>query len=337
MLSLFSSIYGKITGLRNILYEKGVLEVFDTRVRVISVGNITAGGTGKTPLVAYIAGVLAERGEKVCVLTRGYGRIDPKKRVVVTDGERILSDAEHSGDEPFELANKLLGRAIIIADADRVAAAKWALRKSGVTVFLLDDGFQHRKIKRDLDIVCIDATDILKDAKLLPAGRLREPLSQLQRADTVVITRSNLVGNISNLKSEISELNAKIPVFSAANRISSIVPLSEFSSNTRQPQTTVAVKKAFAFCGLGNPGNFFEQLRQENVSVFGSKEFRDHHHYSQSDVLEIEELARECAADILLTTAKDGVKLASLKFSIPCFVVEIEMVLDDDRLFRSLL
>ena len=337
MLSLFSSIYGKVTGLRNVLYEKGVFEVFDTRVRVISVGNITAGGTGKTPLVAYIAGFLAERGEKVCILTRGFGRLDPKKRVVVTDGERILSDAEHAGDEPFELANKLLGRAIIIADADRVAAAKWAIRKFSVTVFLLDDGFQHRKIRRDLDIVCIDATDIFKDAKMLPAGRLREPLLGLQRADAVVITRSNLVGNISNLRSEISELNAEIPVFAAANRISSIVPLSEFSSTTQQKKTTIAGKKAFAFCGLGNPDNFFEQLRQEKVSVLGSKAFRDHHHYSEIDVLEIEELARDCTADILLTTAKDAVKLASLKFSIPCFVVEIEMDLDDDHLFKSLL
>lgn len=337
MLSLFGYIYGKIANVRNMLYDKGVFDVFDARVRVISAGNISAGGTGKTPLVAYIARILADRGEKVCILTRGYGRIDAKKRVLVTDGKQINSDAKHSGDEPFELANKLLGKAIIIADADRVAAASWARRKFGVTVFLLDDGFQHRKVGRGLDIVCIDATDDFKDAKMLPEGRLREPLSGLKRAGAVVITRANLVADISNLRLEISTFNDDAPVFIAKNKISNILRLEDFHAKSQRSPSKFEVRKAFAFCGIGNPNNFFDQLQQEKMNITGTKAFRDHHIYTQSDVADIEKKARETSSAILLTTAKDAVKLSSLRFEIPCFVVEIEMVLDAADAFKNLI
>lgn len=319
------------------LYDKGVFEVFDAPVRVISVGNITTGGTGKTPLVAYIAGILADRGEKVCILTRGYGRIGAKNRVLVTDGEKILSDAEHSGDEPFELANKLIGKAIIIADADRVAAASWARRKFGVTAFLLDDGFQHRQVRRALDIVCIDATDDFKRAKMLPDGRLREPLSGLRRAGAVVITRANLVDNIETLKAEIAEINLQVPVFVAKNKISNIVELAEFQVKAKSKQPNFQEKKAFAFCGIGNSETFFDQLLQEKINVTGTIAFRDHHIYTQSDVGRIEKRARETSAAILLTTAKDAVKLSSFRFEIPCFVVEIEIFIDNADAFKNLI
>ena len=344
MLPLFAYIYGKIASLRNTLYDRGVFEAFDTGVRVISVGNITAGGTGKTPLVAYIAGILAERGETVCILTRGYGRKDAAKRVLVTDGKTILTDAEHAGDEPFELANKLLGKAIIIADADRVSAAEWALRKFDVTTFLLDDGFQHRKVKRDLNIVCIDATDAFAEAEMLPAGRLRESLDGLRRADAVIITRSNLIGDISNLKLEISNLVSGVPVFMAENRLSGMIKLEEFHAKPQRSQSEESEeseeredRKALAFCAIGNPESFFEQLRRENVDVVGTRAFRDHHIYSQNDLMEVEQKARESGAAILLTTAKDAVKLSNLNFEIPVFVVEIEVKIQDSDEFSRLI
>src|SRR5436190_22356360 len=223
MLRAFAFIYGKIVGLRNYLYDRGNLDTFDLGARTISIGNITAGGTGKTPLVAYVASLLASRGETVCVLTRGYGRKDPKKRVLVCDLEQVLADPFTAGDEPYELAQKLVGKAIVIADADRVAAAEWAKRRFGVTVFVLDDGFQHRRAKRDLDIVCIDATDPFGVGAVLPAGRLREPITGLERAGAVVITRSDLVNDISNLRSEILNLvGPGCAVFAAENTISGI-------------------------------------------------------------------------------------------------------------------
>ncbi|HEX3101808.1 MAG TPA: tetraacyldisaccharide 4'-kinase, partial [Pyrinomonadaceae bacterium] len=148
MLSLLASIYAKIADVRNRLYELGVFATYDLGARVISIGNITSGGTGKTPLVARVAEILADRGEKVCILTRGYGRENAERRVLVSDGNEVLADVREAGDEPFELANKLIGKALVIADADRVAAAEGAKRRFGVTAFVLDDGFQHRKAKR---------------------------------------------------------------------------------------------------------------------------------------------------------------------------------------------
>lgn len=337
MLSLLGYIYGKVADFRNTLYDKGVFEVFDLGAPVISVGNLTAGGTGKTPLVAYIANILAERGETVCILTRGYGRKDPKKRVVVTDGKRILTDAEHAGDEPFELAEKLLGKVIIIADADRVSAGEWAKRKFGVTTFILDDGFQHRKVKRDLDIVCIDATDPFGGGKMLPAGRLREDKAGLGRADVVIITRANIGSGIAVLRSGIADLNPEAAIFRSETAISGVVELEAFHARTHKSQNEIKESKVFAFCGIGNPEIFFKQLWQDGFEAAGTKAFRDHYHYSQDDINEIEKQARDAAADVLLTTAKDAVKLQELRFALPCYVVEIEMVIDDEERFSSLL
>ncbi|HRI03994.1 MAG TPA: tetraacyldisaccharide 4'-kinase [Pyrinomonadaceae bacterium] len=328
MLSLLSAIYGKVADIRNALYDKGIFESHDLGARVISIGNITTGGTGKTPLVAYVANILAARGEKVCILTRGYGRESPKKRVLVSDGENVLATATESGDEPFELANKLLGKAIVIADADRVAAAEWAKRRFGITEFVLDDGFQHRKAKRDVDIVCIDATNPFGGGKMLPAGRLREPLHNLSRADVVVITRADLVEDISNLTFEISNLAPDAEVFVAENKIARVVGSEEFNSK---------MQSTFAFCGLGNPENFFELLRRNEIAVNGSLAFRDHNNYSQKDIEKIETEARKAGAEVLLTTAKDAVKLSNFKFEIPCFVVEIETAIEDQDRFGAMI
>ncbi len=337
MLSLLGYIYGKVAEFRNALYDKGVFEVFDLGACVISVGNLTAGGTGKTPLVAYIANILADRGETVCILTRGYGRTDPEKRVVVTDGMQILTDAEHAGDEPFELAKKLFGKVIIIADADRVSAGEWAMRKFRVTTFILDDGFQHRKVKRDLDIVCIDSTDPFGGGKMLPAGRLREPKVGLGRADVVVITRANIGTGIAVLRSGIADLDPEAAIFTSETAISGVVELEAFHAKTQRSQSQIKERKVFAFCGIGNPEIFFKQLWQDGFDAAGTKAFRDHHVYSQNDINEIEKQAHDASADLLLTTAKDAVKLQELQFTLPCFVVEIEAVIDDEERFNSLL
>jgi tetraacyldisaccharide 4'-kinase len=335
----FSSIYGKITDLRNALFERGVFKSHSLGAPTVSIGNITLGGTGKTPMVAFVARILIEQSEKVCILTRGYGRENPKERIVVSDGENILTDAKSAGDEPFELARKLQGKAIIIADANRVAAAKWAREKFDITVFVLDDAFQHRAAKRDLDIVLLDATNPFGNSKTLPFGRLREPLENLRRADLIVITRANLVENISDLKFEISNYNPACPLFTAENKISNLIELKDFLSNF-QPTTDNGgrtTNKSLAFCALGNPDNFFEQLRRENFNLTATRKFPDHHRYTQSDVSKIEAEAKEKGAEILLTTAKDAVKLTNLTFEMPCFVVESEMVFDDEKKLREII
>lgn len=325
MLSILGKIYGNVMNVRNRLYDKDVLDSFDLGAITISVGNITTGGTGKTPMVAYIANLLAERGETVCILTRGYGRREPKKRVLVSDGNEIFASAVDAGDEPFELATKLLGKAIVIADADRVSAGEFAKRAFGVTRFLLDDGFQHRRVKRDVDIVCIDATNPFGGGSTLPKGRLREPLTNLERADAIVITRSDLIpeDRLGELRKEIFDLAPNAKIFSGINKI--LLPES------------VAHGRAFAFCGIGNPTGFFDQLKRNGVELVGTQIFKDHHLYTQSDAEAIENEASGANAEILLTTAKDAVKLSGIEFEFPFSVVEIELNIENADQFEKLI
>ena len=337
MLSLLGSIYEKIADARNRLYDRGVFETFDLGSRTVSIGNITTGGTGKTPLVAYVANVLAKRGERVCILTRGYGRENPGRRILVSDGNEIFASVREAGDEPFELAQKLMGQAIVIADGDRVAAAEWAKRKFGATAFVLDDGFQHRRAKRDLDIVCIDATNPFGGGKMLPAGRLREPLDNLKRADVIVITRANMIDDLTGLKFEIAKLAPGKPVFEAENRIVNLALLDDFHTGKQAPRKIEIKEPAVGFCGIGNPANFFEQLRRASLDIIATESFGDHHQYSQPDIDTIEQLAKQSGATSVMTTAKDAVKLDALKFTLPCYVVEIKTEIQNAEEFLELI
>jgi tetraacyldisaccharide 4'-kinase len=335
-----SRIYKTIINARNSLYKKGIFKSHSLGAFTVSIGNITVGGTGKTPLVAYVAEVLAENGERVCILTRGYRRENPRQRVLVSDGETILTDFKNAGDEPFELAQKLIGKAIVVADANRMTAGIWARGKFGVTAFVLDDAFQHRRVERDLDIVILDATNPFGNGKTLPTGILREPLENLRRADAIVISRANLVKDISDLKFQVSKYNTDCPIFVSENRISKQIELEKFLSGKAQspPSATdiekLATDNCLAFCGLGNPGNFFRQLHDENYKLVAERAFPDHYFYKQSDVETLLEKANQSGARILLTTAKDAVKLKNLKFDLPCFVLESELLFDGEDIFR---
>jgi len=336
-------LYETIINARNSLYERGVFKSYSLGVLTVSIGNITVGGTGKTPLVAYVAELLAEAGEKVCILSRGYGRENPRKRVLVSDGEKITADVKNAGDEPFELARKLSGRAVVIADANRAAAGFWAREKFGITAFVLDDAFQHRRVRRDLDVVCVDATNPFGNGKTLPSGILRESLENLKRAGAVVITRANLAKDITFLKSQISKYNPDCPIFVSENRVFRLIDLEEFHAAKAQnsPAETNnehrTTDKVLAFCALGNPDNFFEQLRAERFNVVAAHTFSDHHFYNQPDIKKLVEKAGQTGAEVLLTTAKDAVKLKNLTIDLPCLVVESELVFDDAEVFRKLI
>lgn len=323
MLRAAGWIYGKVTDLRNTLYDRGVLKSHSLGARTISIGNITTGGTGKTPLVALVADILAEAGEKVCILTRGYGR-QSSGRVLVSDGENVLVDARTGGDEPVELAAKLIGKAVVVADADRVSAAAWAKDRFGITVFVLDDGFQHRRAKRDLDVVCIDATNPFGNERMLPAGRLREPLPNLARASAIVITRSDLASDLSELRSQATALNPTAAIYLARTRITNI-------------DAIASGRAAFAFCGLANPDNFFELLGRNGIGLMGTKTFPDHNYYTQEEIIDLERHARQAGADTLLTTVKDSVKLTDIRFELLCQAVEIRTEVDNAEAFRRMI
>jgi tetraacyldisaccharide 4'-kinase len=319
VLSLAGWLYGKIANIRNALYDRGTLRSYDLGARTISIGNITAGGTGKTPLVARVAEILADAGESVCILTRGYGR-ESTGRVLVSDGSKVLVDARTGGDEPVELGLKTIGHAVVVADADRVAAAAWAKEEFGVTAFILDDGFQHRRAKRDLDIVCVDAMDPFGFSNTFP----REPLDNLRRADVIVLTRSNLVSETSSIESRIAEFTPSASLF----RGSSIIQL----------ETT---KPVYAFCGLGNPESFFESLRQTGYQVKGTATFPDHHKYTRADLDGLERSAAAAGAEFLLTTAKDAMNLKDLdgvkSKDFSYWVIGMRIELDNEEAFRDLI
>ena len=325
-------LYGAAIRARLALYRRGVLSSHDLGVPVISVGNITTGGTGKTPVVAWVAQALAVERLRVCILTRGYGRRHADKRVLVSDGASLLADAHEGGDEPRLLAEMLMGaNAAVLSDRDRVEAARWARHHLRSQVFILDDGFQHMRVRRGLDIVTVDATNPWGGGRLLPQGRLREPPEGLKRADIIIITRSEQAADLNSLKREIEHLSGRKNLFISRTRTRAVRPLDYRQQGTVSSPFSYRVA---AFCALGNPQAFFNHLGRSGFDLTFTRAFTDHHSYTQDDIKRLILEARERGAEALLTTAKDSVKLRSLKFDLPCFVVEIELAFEDELALR---
>ncbi|HXR99246.1 MAG TPA: tetraacyldisaccharide 4'-kinase [Pyrinomonadaceae bacterium] len=325
-----SLLYGAVTRTRLSLYRRGTFHTTKLDRPVISIGNITTGGTGKTPLVEYVARLLAAQGKKVCILTRGYGRKDPHLQVIVSDGYGVLASPSEAGDEPYLLATKLKGLAAVISSADRIAAGQEAIKDFGTDCFVLDDGFQHLRLARDLNVVTIDATNPWGGGRLLPHGRLRESTEGMSRADCVVITRCDQVKSVEGLRAELVRLTDGKPIFESQMRMERLSPLKN-GGETLAPEARVA-----AFCAVGNPASFFESLRRAGYELAVERSFADHHVYSQEEIDSIINAARETDAKALVTTAKDAVKLRALAFSMPCYVLEIDIAIEGAAEFTQL-
>lgn len=323
LLPPLSILYGAVTRTRLSMYRRGTFQTTKLERPVISVGNITTGGTGKTPLVEWVARTLAANGKKVCILTRGYGRKDPHVQVIVSDGYEVLASPGEAGDEPYLLATNLKGMAAVISSADRIAAGQEAIKDFGSDCFVLDDGFQHLRLARDLNIVTIDATNPWGGGSLLPYGRLRESPEGLSRADCVVLTRCDQVRDLDSICAEISKLSGDIPLFRSEMRTARVSPLKN-GSEPLAPPARVA-----AFCAVGNPRSFYEHLRRGGYELALEKSFPDHHVYSQDEIDAVVREAKALAVTSLITTAKDAVKLRTLSFSITCYVLEIEIDIQD--------
>ena len=348
-------LYGAAVRTRLGLYRSGLLKTQTVGAPVVSVGNITAGGTGKTPLVEWVARALARDGLKACVLTRGYGRADESRRVVASDGERVLAGVEECGDEPRLLAERLVGVASVVCDRDRVAAARWAREKLGAGALVLDDGFQHLRIARDLDIVAVDASAPWGGGHLLPRGRLREPRESLARAGCVVITRADMAEDLEALRAEVRRLSGdKAAVVASRVRTLGLWPLDSTASVSgiglegdtgkafpegdvgKALLESVAARPVGAFCAVGNPRAFFAQLRGDGFDLRHERAFADHHALTQAELDVVAREAERGGARALLTTAKDAVKLRSLALSFPCYVVEIGLEFDGEEKLRGL-
>jgi len=295
-LNLVSAIYGGVVGARNALYDRAVLPARRLEGAVISVGNLSAGGSGKTPFVILLGELLQARGIKFDVLSRGYGR---KSHGVLLVDPGGLPD--RYGDEPLLIARRL--QVPVIVGEDRYKAGRFSESKFGAQMHLLDDGFQHRVLHRDFDIVLITPQDA--GDRLLPAGRMREPLRSLRRADVVVLT--------SGASAESFPLERKLVWRVRRGIAPNNVPL-----------------RPVAFCGIARPQNFVLQLRAANIEPAAEAFYRDHHTYSEKDIRELLELKQKSDAGGFVTTEKDAVNLGPYLSALePLSVVPVRMELAD--------
>jgi len=325
-------IYSLFMRVRAAAYRRGWLRSQRLPARVISVGNLTVGGTGKTPMVMCLAAWLRQRGLHVAVLTRGYGRRERLPLVINGQGEVAKYTPELMGDEPILLARRLPDVTIGIG-ADRFAVAQQIIEMEAPhppEVFLLDDGFQHLRLARDLDLVLLDAANPSALGALLPAGPLREPLSALARADLVVLTRTESVG-ATKLLDAVRHHNARAPVFRASTKL-----LGVFDAATHRPANLFMLKqqRVLGFCGIGNPDAFWEDLRRWGFDLVGARAFPDHHRYTVDDFRALIRRADGVRAGALLTTEKDLVNLTVVPPSTPpCLYCRIDLELEDEAGF----
>lgn len=321
-LVLPAKLYELAVRARLALYENGFFKTRRLHLPVISVGNLTVGGTGKTPCVAFLANFLREEGHNVAILSRGYKRRS-SGRVEVSNGEAILCGPIEAGDEPYLLANSCPG-VRVVADADRYAAGKWLAEKSPVTVFILDDAFQHIRLARDLNLALIDATEPLSG--MLPAGRLREPLSGLSRADAVIVTRSDRIFDRDALERTILKY-ADIPIFYAHHEMTK---MRRIDASETLDANDMARKRVAAFSGIARPERFIADLSNLGIQVVRRLDFPDHHRYERDEFLNICKLAREAQVEAIVTTEKDAANLNLLprglleRSPIPIYAGQIE-------------
>jgi len=304
--------------LRARLYEQGVLRQRRLAGRVVSVGNLTVGGTGKTPMVLWLAERLLAEGKRVAILTRGY-----RGTGSLEEHGALLSD------EVALLRARLGAKVQFGIGADRYARGRM-LERHGVEWFVLDDGFQHVQIARDVDIVLVDATDPFGGGHVLPVGRLREPRSALARADVVVITRTEHAPAIETMVRRYTQA----PIFYAQTELRALFVL---AANPEQPEVAAndwRELRFFAFCGIGNPKAFFDDVRRWGINLVGTATYRDHYRYSQRDAEELERRAQAAGADALLSTEKDVFNLRQVRFKAkPVYYSRIALGISDEESF----
>ncbi len=322
-----SWLYGAVCKIRLLLYQRGWLKQERLSARVISVGNITVGGTGKTPLVIYLAQKLRERNHKVAILTRGYKRRS-SGMVEITQETTERIAWEDVGDEPYLLSMRLSGVPIIVCK-DRAASGRRAIRNYGSEILLLDDGFQHLKLKRDLDVVVIDSINPFGNRRLLPAGILREPLSSLKRADVLLITKADQTSGQDELIETLRAQKPDVPVVRSVYRVRGVEDLIDRSPVDLQD---LKDKKALLLSGIGNPFSFEKTVEQLNVKILKHRIFPDHFAYRQKDVDDLVREAQDQGADFIITTEKDSVRIPLVKRpGISLYVLKIDLRIESDE------
>lgn len=300
------------------LYRSGLIKTKTLKAKVISVGNITLGGTGKTPLVLCIAEYLKSTGENFAVLTRGYKR--KSKRMIELGGRKL--PWEKVGDEPYMLSLKLSGVPIFI-HKNRFEAGKKALSRHNIKTFILDDGFQHWQLQRDVDIVIIDCLNPFGAGRVFPAGYLREPLAASRRADVFVLNRVDQATNVDKIKRVLNRYNPEALMVESIYLLDAVHDFKDYS--LVDPEGLKG-KRFVAFSGIANPFSFEKTLDGSGIKIMKHFRFSDHFPYRAKDISRLEKNALNSGAEALLTTQKDGVRIPEIReLQIPIYVVSIKL------------
>jgi len=316
-------------------YENGYVRSATLRTPVISIGNLTVGGTGKTPFASYLARYLTREGYPTAILSRGYKR-KGSGQVEVSDGSRVLASPDESGDEPYLLAQSCPGFRVVVA-ADRAAAGRWIEDQAQLSAIILDDGFQHLSVKRTLNIALIDATDVDGGGAMVPLGRLREPLTSLQRADTVVVTRSDHPFDHSALDRTIKQFCRRgTSLFYAYHDVTGLTRLDQ--PGTLKPAELAGARIAL-LSGIARPDLFSQDIEHYGGSIVLRRDFADHHRYDESEFLQFQNDAAASGASLIVTTEKDAINLPTIALQssrLPVFAVHIEFRCEDEAALKAL-
>jgi len=335
VLCFISLLYCAVTRIRCYLYKTGLLREKTLPCKVISIGNLAVGGTGKTPMTLYLAKLIKGLGYRTVIISRGYKGTAEKTGGIVSDGRQILMDADQSGDEPFMMAKKLKNIPVIVGQK-RFEAGMLAMQKFNPDVIILDDAFQHIRLSRDVNLVLLDYGNPLGNGYTLPRGILREPINALLRGDAFIFTRSDRSDGSG--RSDVSwpeslrDILSQKPVFrtihvpyiygvAAAGKEKKLIE----SDGDDKPEI-FKKKRAFVFSGIANNKDFHKTVKGFGCLIAGFLEFSDHHTYSEEDLKTISQIALEAGAEIILTTEKDYVRIPeSMSWPLDLFIISIRI------------
>ncbi len=322
--------------IRSFLYNKKILKRYSLSVPVISIGNLTMGGSGKTPIAMCIAKLLQKRGYRPAIISRGYGGRAKKKVNIVSTCDEILLSPEQAGDEPFMLAKSLRGIPVVTGKS-RIHPCNYAIDTLKCNILLLDDGFQHLRVNRDVDFVLFNATTLAGNSRVFPGGVLREPVQALKRCHSFVLTGADGV-NSQRSAAFSTLLQSKFPdkpIFTA--------PFGEYTLRSAESngsiENTSALGRVYAFCAIANPVRFENSVKSNHIDIVGFETYRDHGKYNQNKIDAICKAAVSKGATSLLTTQKDYVKIIGFRRSLPLYILEINLELPrafEEFLFKRL-
>ncbi len=334
-----SHLYSGVMHLRDFLYRKGILRHHTLGCQVISIGNLTVGGTGKTPVVEVFARTLQQKGRKVAILSRGYKKEEPpllqrltaklllqEKHTpprVVSDGKTLLLDSAMGGDEPYMLASNLTDVAVLV-DKDRVKSGRYAISRLGCDTLILDDGLQYLYMKHRVEIVLVDSRNPFGNGYVLPRGILRESIDNLRKADYIFITKCNGVDN-SSLKAVIRRFNSKAEMIECRHQPRYLVNI---STTVRKDLDFLKGLKAVAVSGIAAPDGFESTLESLGVQLASRIRYADHHRYTQQQIIEAINKAKVDGAQAILTTEKDAVRFPRLdRMDVPVYFLRVDIEL----------